>query len=122
MTKARAKAGASIKPRRNAAVGQIGLGIMGGSFAKHLLAASFEVMGFDPQASRAAELARLGGSPRRSIAAVARRCPIMITSLPSVAAVQDAFFGKGGVLDSGGRGTIVIETSTLPLEVKGDLQ
>ena len=121
MTKARAKASTSIKPRRSAAVGQIGLGIMGGSFAKHLLGASFEVMGFDPQASRAAELARLGGSPQRSIAAVARRCPIMITSLPSVRAAEGVFLGPGGIAEAGLRGTIVIEASTLPLEVKNDV-
>jgi 3-hydroxyisobutyrate dehydrogenase-like beta-hydroxyacid dehydrogenase len=118
---ARAKAGVRRKTKRSAAVGQIGLGIMGGSFAKHLRAAAFEVSGFDPDASRAAELEHLGGVAERSVAAVARRCSVVITSLPSIAAVQDAFFGKGGVLESLRGGSIVIETSTLPLEIKIDL-
>jgi L-threonate 2-dehydrogenase len=120
--KPRSKSSAPRKANGSARVGQIGLGIMGGAFAKHLRAAGFAVTGFDPDASRAAELEHLGGVSERSIAAVARQCPVVITSLPSVAAVEDAFFGKGGVLESSGSGSIVIETSTLPLEVKLDLQ
>ena len=34
--------------KRPTMVGQVGLGIMGGAFAKHLLAAKFGVIGFDP--------------------------------------------------------------------------
>ena len=99
-------------------VGQIGLGIMGGAFAKHLRQAGFAVSGYDLDAKRRAELRRLGGSAESSIAAVAQRARIIITSLPSLAAVESAFFGAGGVLEVAAPGTIVIETSTLPLEVK----
>lgn len=99
-------------------VGQIGLGIMGGAYAKHLRAARFEVAGFDVDAKRLAALKRLGGSPQRSIAALTRRARVLITSLPSLTAVEAAFFGKGGVLESAAAGTIVIETSTLPLDAK----
>jgi putative dehydrogenase len=103
-------------------VGQIGLGIMGGAFAKHLRAADFAVIGFDPDASRNAELKRIGGSVQKSIAEVVKRSRTVITSLPSVAAVETAFFGKGGVIAAGKRGLIVIEASTLPLEVKLELR
>lgn len=99
-------------------VGQVGLGIMGGAFAKHLRAAGFAVVGFDPDASRRAALRRLGGTAERSIAAVTARAKVLITSLPSVAAVEAAFFGENGILDSAARGSVVIETSTLPLELK----
>jgi len=104
------------------AVGQIGLGIMGGAFAKHLRAAGFAVAGFDLDPKRLAALKRLGGSPERSIAAVARSARVIITSLPSLPAVESAFFGKSGVVESASPGTIVVETSTLPLEVKLDLR
>ena len=106
------------KAAKRGVVGQVGLGIMGGAFAKHLRAAGFPVAGFDLDASRRAALKRLGGSAERSIADVCRRAAVVVTSLPSVAAVEAAFFGPGGLLESAGAGTIVIETSTLPLEVK----
>jgi putative dehydrogenase len=103
-------------------IGQIGLGIMGGAYARHLREAGFDVTGFDLDPKRRNELKKLGGTPARSIHEVARRCPILITSLPTLAAVEAVFFGAGGVLDGAGRGTIVIETSTLPLDVKLDLR
>lgn len=99
-------------------VGQVGLGIMGGAFSKHLCAAGFEVHGFDLDRRRRAALKRVGGTPEQSVADVAAHAHILITSLPSVAAVESAFFGSGGILESAASGTIVIETSTLPLEVK----
>ena len=113
---------AGIARRKKRAVGQIGLGIMGGAFAKHLRAAGFDVSGYDLDAKRRAALVRLGGSAERSIGAVAQRARIIVTSLPSVAAVESAFFGEGGLLESAAPGTIVIETSTLPLEVKLELR
>ena len=99
-------------------VGQVGLGIMGGAFAKHLREAGFDVLGFDVDAKRRAELGKLGGKPGVSIGSVAQNTSVVITSLPSIAAVDQVFFGRGGLLETARRGTIVIEASTLPLEVK----
>jgi 3-hydroxyisobutyrate dehydrogenase-like beta-hydroxyacid dehydrogenase len=103
-------------------VGQIGLGIMGGAFAKHLREAGFAVHGFDLDVKRRAALARLGGTAEKSIAAVSRPCDILITSLPNIPAVEAVFLGPGGIVESGRPGTIVIEASTLPLEVKLELR
>ena len=103
-------------------VGQVGLGIMGGAFSKHLRAAGFEVCGYDPDAKRSAALKRLGGAPQSTISAVTARATILITSLPSVAAIESAFLGDAGIVASAAAGTIVIETSTLPLEIKLDLR
>ena len=105
-----------------APVGQIGLGIMGGAFAKHLRAAGFDIIGYDPDPGRAADLSRQGGCAADSAAAVAARCSVVITSLPSTRAIEAAFFGPGGVMESARPGLCVIETSTLPLEVKLDLR
>lgn len=103
-------------------VGQVGLGIMGGSFAKHLLAAKFGVIGFDPdKKARAAHTAR-GGDIAASGAEVARQCKVLITSLPSIKACEAAFFGKDGIVAGAGKGTVVIEASTMPLEVKHDIR
>ncbi|HXF67418.1 MAG TPA: NAD(P)-dependent oxidoreductase [Burkholderiales bacterium] len=99
-------------------VGQIGLGIMGGAFAKHLLAAGFRVTGYDIAPSRMRELRRRGGQTAFSCAEVARRCRILITSLPSPLAFEQAFFGREGIAAGARKGGIVIETSTLPIELK----
>lgn len=101
-----------------AAVGQVGLGIMGRAYAKHLAAAGFAVLGYDPDAKRRSELKAFGGTPAKTISEVSSQAPIVITSLPSIEAIDAAFFGKDGLLDGAPPGTIVIETSTLPLEVK----
>ena len=100
------------------AVGIVGLGIMGGAFAKHLRAARMPVVGYDVAAARLAALRRLGGTAVASPAAVAAAARVLITSLPSVAAFEAALFGTNGIAAGARRGTIVIEASTLPLEVK----
>jgi len=108
-----------LDPRSKAGpIGQIGLGIMGGAFAKHLLEAGFDVLGYDPDPRRTAQFIRRGGRRAVSGAAVAARCPVIVTSLPSIRACEAAFFGGGGIATRGRRGTVVIETSTMPLETK----
>jgi L-threonate 2-dehydrogenase len=95
---------------------------MGGAFARHLLSAGFQVSGFDIDPKRRAQLKKLGGNPAASTAAVSRVCPLLVTSLPSLDAVDAAFFDKGGIVESAKRGTVVIETSTLPLSKKHEIR
>ena len=96
----------------------VGLGIMGGAFARHLLAAGFSVTGFDVAAARRRELAARRGRAARSCAEVAGAARIIITSLPSPAAIEQAFFGKNGIIAGAAPGTVVIEASTMPIELK----
>lgn len=105
---------ASARP----AVGQIGLGIMGGAFARNLLAAGFDVVGYDPSRAAARRLERLGGHALGSAAEVAGRARVLITSLPSPKAMEDAFFGAAGIAAGARSGTVVIEASTMTLELK----
>ena len=96
-------------------VGVIGLGIMGSAMASNLLKAGFRVIGYDvaPAARRA--FAREGGAAARSGADVARRAPVVITSLPSVAALAAV---AGEIARAKRKGLIVVETSTMPLDAK----
>lgn len=103
---------------KRALVGQVGLGIMGGAFAKHLRAAGFDVIGYDPSRKAMTALRRLGGISARSPAEVAARSRALITSLPSPAAMESAFFGKDGIASGARPGTAVIEASTMSLELK----
>jgi 3-hydroxyisobutyrate dehydrogenase-like beta-hydroxyacid dehydrogenase len=110
------------KRRSKGTVGQVGLGIMGGAFARHLLAAGFKVIGYDVSPAAGRALSRLGGQTARSCAEVAATTRILITSLPSPAAMEEAFFGKQGIAAGARPGTIVIEASTMTLDLKKSLR
>ncbi len=63
-------------------VGVIGLGIMGGAFAKNLRATGWRVVGYDPDPARRREAARAGVELASNAADVARKTPVILTSLP----------------------------------------
>lgn len=112
------RAGKGKNRSKSVLVGQIGLGIMGGAFAKHLLASGFDVIGYDPAPAALRRLTAAGGEAAASCAEVAQGARIIITSLPSPAAMEQAFFGDGGLAGAVRRGAIVIEASTMTLELK----
>src|SRR5436190_4870366 len=66
----------------------IGLGIMGGAIARNLIAAGFRVGGFDIDKGRAAAGAASGVALRGSAAEAADGADLVLTSLPSVAALD----------------------------------
>lgn len=70
-------------------VGVIGLGIMGGAFAKNLAAAGWHVVGYDISAARRREAARAGVEIAHNAADVAARVPTVLTSLPKPKALMD---------------------------------
>jgi putative dehydrogenase len=96
-------------------VGVIGLGIMGSAISANLVKAGFSVFGYDMVAARRAALKRAGGRPARSGQEVGKRVPVIVTSLPSVEALAEV---SAQLAAAGHAGQIVIETSTLPIEVK----
>src|SRR3954468_1483220 len=97
--------------KRPAAVGVIGLGIMGSAMSANLVKAGFEVFGYDPVAAARTRLRRAGGTPCESAAEVARRCGRIVLSLPSEKAL-DAVVDE--LLAADVRDRILAETSTLP--------
>ena len=92
-------------------VGMLGLGIMGSAMAANLLRAGYRVVGYDPVAACRRRLARLGGVAVRTPEEVAAAAPILVTSLPSAAALASASKAISGR-------RIVLETSTLPIADK----
>jgi len=68
--------------RSKGTVGVVGLGIMGGSFARNLVGAGYRVVGFDIDAGRRRALARAGVETAADAGAVAAAAPVIITSLP----------------------------------------
>ena len=96
-------------------VGVIGLGIMGSAMSGNLIDAGFPVLGYDVLTKRRSEFSKAGGSATRSVRVLAKRVPIVITSLPSSAALLEVAAELAGARHSG---QIVVETSTLPIAIK----
>ena len=96
-------------------VGIIGLGIMGGAIARNLVEREWHVIGFDIDQAKNAELAQARVMVASSIAELVREVPIIMTSLPTPAAVEKVARQIAG---SGQSPRIVIELSTLSLADK----
>ncbi len=96
-------------------VGVIGLGIMGSAMSANLVGAGFSTLGYDILARRRSELVRIGGRAARSVRDLARRTTIVITSLPSSAALLEVAAALGAAMQPE---QIVVETSTLPIATK----
>src|ERR1022692_2726162 len=96
-------------------IGVVGLGIMGSAMSGNLIGAGFAVLGYDVLARRRSELAKAGGRTSRSVRDVAKQAPMVITSLPSSAALLEvaAELAKARHPEQ-----IVVETSTLPIATK----
>ena len=99
-------------------IGVIGLGNMGGALATSLLRAGVPTWGFDIDRTRLELFEAEGGQATGSPAEVARSSNTLITSLPSVPALEDVIAGADGLLSAGQQELVVIETSTLPLGAK----
>jgi L-threonate 2-dehydrogenase len=95
----------------NEVVGVVGLGNMGGAFARHLASAGWRVLGFDIDAARN-RAAKGAGVETVSLEALAADAPVIILSLPSPQALDATVAAITG-LDLPPR--IVIEASTFTL-------
>ena len=95
--------------------GVIGLGIMGGVFARHLASAGIQTSGFDLLAPNLDRLRAFGVHPCASSGDLARQCDLLITSLPSPAALASV---AAEIAAAGNSNLLVIETSTLALADK----
>lgn len=96
-------------------VGIVGLGIMGGAIARNLVERGWRVIGFDSDAARCRELAQAHVEIAGDVAQVASDAPIIMTSLPSPAAVEDV---AQKIAVSGQPPRIVVELSTLGIADK----
>ncbi len=96
-------------------VGVVGLGIMGGSMAKNLLQAGFNVLGYDIDEGALERFKKTGGTVLESPGAVVAQAQIVITSLPSVKAFYEVM---EDIAASGELGAIVVECGTLPIDDK----
>jgi putative dehydrogenase len=96
-------------------VGIIGRGIMGGAIARNLVERGWRVIGFDTDIAKRAELAAAKVIIAKDADQVTRETEIIMTSLPTPAAVENVAQIIAG---SGQPPRIVVELSTLTLADK----
>jgi 3-hydroxyisobutyrate dehydrogenase-like beta-hydroxyacid dehydrogenase len=96
-------------------VGVVGLGIMGGAIARNLAAAGWPTIGFDVDADRCREAADAGVKIVASTGDLAREARVILTSLPSPAALHAT---ADAIVAAGATKRIVAELSTFAIEDK----
>jgi L-threonate 2-dehydrogenase len=101
--------------RKKGSVGIVGLGIMGGAFAKNLVDDGWHVVGFDVDPARRKALARAGADIAANTKVLAGEVPTIITSLPSPEALERTV---ADIVAANVPQRVVIEASTFTLADK----
>jgi len=100
-------------------VGFIGLGIMGKPMAKNILKAGYELIVNDFNKDAVAELVALGAEAGENGADIATKVDVIITMVPNSPHVRAVCLGEGGIAETGGENTVVIDMSSIdPVESK----
>jgi len=96
------------KPR----VGLVGAGIMGKGLGRNVLRRGFELAVHDSDPASVARMVELGATAANGIPGVAAASEIVLTCLPSLAAIEDVYAGKDGLIETAAPGTILVDAST----------
>ena len=98
-------------------IGSIGLGAMGGAYAKFLLEDNYKVYGIDPDENNAKMFTSFGGELLSNISDLVNKSDVIILSLPTVPifkTVIDEIEKNGSVIQP----KILIDMNTISLEDK----
>jgi 3-hydroxyisobutyrate dehydrogenase-like beta-hydroxyacid dehydrogenase len=102
-------------------VGVIGTGTMGAAMAGRLLAAGHEVVVHDARPEAAAPLVEAGAAWAATPAEVARRCRVVLSSLPGPAEVESVCAGDNGLFAGARPGDLHVGTSTVSVHFAREL-
>ena len=97
-------------------LGFIGLGFLGSRIAQRLVAAGFPMVVHDRDREKTKDLAALGAVVAPSAEALAEDVDVVLSCLPSAAAVKAVYLGKDKLLESARPGTRIVELSTIAPE------
>jgi 2-hydroxy-3-oxopropionate reductase len=98
----------------------IGLGIMGGPMADHLVRAGHSVVGLDHSPERAARLVEAGGKAAESIEQAVKGADVVAIMVPDSPDVQSVLLGDDGVFAHAQPGTLVIDFSSIRPDVTAE--
>jgi 3-hydroxyisobutyrate dehydrogenase-like beta-hydroxyacid dehydrogenase len=91
----------------------VGVGLLGSAVSGVLLKAGYQVVAYDVVPERVAALAAQGGRGAESAAEVATSTGAVFTILPTLASVEEANTGRGGVLEGATPDTTIVQMSTI---------
>ncbi|WP_113556463.1 MULTISPECIES: NAD(P)-dependent oxidoreductase [unclassified Rhizobium] len=91
----------------------IGCGVMGNAIGSRLLSAGHDLIAFDLDQAKLAQLEAKGASPATSASDAAARADAVVLSLNSARIVREAVFGEKGVAEGAHQGTVVIDMSSI---------
>lgn len=94
-------------------IGIAGLGRMGAAMARRLLGLGHSVVVWNRDAAKAAPLVEAGAEAADSPAALAARCPVVITMLFDGPAVEAVYSGPAGLLSGEVTGKLFVDMSTI---------
>jgi len=102
-------------------IGFIGLGIMGGPMARHLVAAGHTVIGYDRSEERVQALVEAGGAGADSIEQTVKNADVVAVMVPDSPDVQAVLLNEDGVFAHAQPDTLVIDFSSIRPDVTADL-
>jgi 2-hydroxy-3-oxopropionate reductase len=102
-------------------IGFIGLGIMGGPMARHLVAAGHTVVGYDRSEERMQALVEAGGTAAESIEQTVKNAEIVAIMVPDSPDVQAVLLPEDGVFANAQPDTLVIDFSSIRPDVTAEL-
>ncbi|WP_219416688.1 2-hydroxy-3-oxopropionate reductase [Pseudonocardia nigra] len=95
----------------------IGLGIMGGPMAGHLVDVGHDVIGYDLHRAAVDALAARGGHAAADVAEAVSGAEVVITMVPDSPDVEAITLGPGGIYATARLGTLHIDCSTIRPDV-----
>jgi 2-hydroxy-3-oxopropionate reductase len=98
-------------------VGFVGLGIMGGPMAGHLVKAGHDVVGYNLSRPPVDRLVEAGGRGADSIGDAVRDADVVITMVPDSPDVELVALGEDGIFDNAKAGTLYIDCSSIRPDV-----
>ena len=102
-------------------IGFIGLGIMGGPMARHLVTAGHTVVGHDRSEERMQALVEAGGAAAESIEQTVKNADVVAVMVPDSPDVQAVLLPEDGVFAHAQPDTLVIDFSSIRPDVTAEL-
>ncbi|AEY00235.1 3-hydroxyisobutyrate dehydrogenase [Oceanimonas sp. GK1] len=93
-------------------LGFIGIGLMGKPMAERLLAAGYDVTVWNRSTDKLAEVAAAGARVAGSIGELTEQVDLVLLCLANTAVVESVVFGKGGVIEHGRAGQLLVDFSS----------
>ncbi|MEA4877635.1 MAG: NAD(P)-dependent oxidoreductase [Aminobacterium sp.] len=93
-------------------IGFIGLGVMGGSMARHILEAGYTLHVYNRTSEKAKLLVEKGAIWEENVASLAEKCECVITIVGFPRDVEEVYLGAKGLLENAKTGTYLIDMTT----------